>query len=175
MNTPTTPQAAQVLPCPFCGSPDVKHVDRDECLFVMCEGCGAAMDALNTDGFDVVSAWNRRAALEAQKAEQGHIALIGPVCQLLWSGVDPVADIMSRNGLKVGDKLYAHPAQPQAQKAAAPELVALTDEQIDALWQDDELSMPNKIRRRIVASEAIALFCRINNLPTGTASDGGEW
>jgi len=66
-------------------------------------------------------------------------------------------------------RAYARAAL-EAQKAAAPDLVGLTDEQIDALWQDDELSMPNKVRRRIVASEAIALFCRINNLPTGTTT-----
>jgi hypothetical protein len=86
-----------------------------------------------------------------------------------YSGV--AVNRVDRFNVFTADQMQAYArAALEAQKAAAPELVGLTDEQIDALWQDDELSMPNKIRRRIVASEAISLFCRINNLPTGTAS-----
>jgi hypothetical protein len=93
-----------------------------------------------------------------------------------WAGMggDIAFQLIERHADGWGDIKLMMDEWLAANQAAAPELVGLTDEQIDALWQDDELSMPNKIRRRIVASEAIAEFCRINNLPTGTASDGGE-
>lgn len=62
---------------------------------------------------------NRALTAQALPAAPEPIAEIGSVCTLIWAGCEPVADIMRRNGLKVGDKLYAKPQAAQ-QAAQAP-------------------------------------------------------
>jgi hypothetical protein len=44
-------------------------------------------------------------AVEAQPA-----AVVGSDYTLLWAGGDAISDIVKRHGLRVGSKLYAHPA-----------------------------------------------------------------
>lgn len=49
-----------------------------------------------------------RAALEQPQVEQP-VAVIGDVWTLNWVGSDPIATIVKKHGLKIGDKLYTHP------------------------------------------------------------------
>ena len=49
-----------LLPCPFCGSTDVRAcVDADDYRFVNCEHCGAR-GAKHNENRDAVEAWNDR-------------------------------------------------------------------------------------------------------------------
>jgi len=47
-----------LLPCPFCGSPDVGLPVNPECVVVYCRGCGATAPV---DGPGGAARWNRRA------------------------------------------------------------------------------------------------------------------
>lgn len=75
-------------------------------------------------GQELISAELRRlqsrvAELEAQLAGQGEpVAVVGDVFTLLWLGTGPIAPLINKHGIKVGDKLFTRPAKP------------LTDEQI---------------------------------------------
>lgn len=46
------------------------------------------------------------------------VAVIGSGFSLVWIGNGPIAPIIKRNGLKVGDKLYASPGKAEAEDAA---------------------------------------------------------
>lgn len=48
-------------------------------------------------------------ALEQPQGEQEPVAVIGDVWTLNWVGSDPIATIVKKHGLKIGDKLYTHP------------------------------------------------------------------
>ena len=49
---------------------------------------------------------------KGQQQEAEPVAVIGDAFSILWIGRGPIAPIIERNGLKVGDKLYAHPPKP---------------------------------------------------------------
>ena len=59
-------------------------------------------------------------AAQAQ-AEAVPVAVIGRDWQFLWASGDAIVDIVKRHGLKIGTKLYTHPA-PQAQEQAMREI-----------------------------------------------------
>ena len=56
----------RLLPCPFCGSSDVKMDDNSYVWFVRCAGCNVscsvAVRYYPADMSIPVNAWNRRAA-----------------------------------------------------------------------------------------------------------------
>jgi hypothetical protein len=51
------------------------------------------------------------------------IAIVCDVFQIRWIGGDAISDIIKRNGIKVGDKLYTHPSPAQAEPAIIPDLI----------------------------------------------------
>ncbi len=67
----------------------------------------------------------RQAIEQAEKQEP--VAMVGSGHQLLWTGVATYADHARQHGIKVGSLLYTDPT-PQR------EWVALTDEEIESLW-----------------------------------------
>lgn len=46
----------------------------------------------------------------APSPEPQPVAVVGNDYTLLWAGGDAIVDIVKRHGLKIGSKLYAHPA-----------------------------------------------------------------
>ncbi len=58
-----------------------------------------------------------------QQQEAKPVAVIGDTFSILWIERGPIAPIIERNGLKVGDKLYAHPPKPAAQPPVLVELI----------------------------------------------------
>jgi hypothetical protein len=60
------------------------------------------------------------------QGEQEPVAVIGGVWTLNWEGSDPIAQIVKKHGLKIGDKLYTSP-QPKRQP--------LTNEQEEAAFE----------------------------------------
>lgn len=71
--------------------------------------------------------------------EQEPVAVIGDVWTLLWAGGGPIADIVKKHGLRIGDCLYTHP-QP---------IQPLTDDKIHLLWNetDDLIDFARAIER----------------------------
>ena len=59
--------------------------------------------------------------VEQPQGEQEPVAVIGDGWTLLWVGCGPIAHIVKKHGLRIGDKLYTHP-QPKREP--------LTDEQV---------------------------------------------
>lgn len=62
-----------------------------------------------------------RAAIEAYRTsrEGEAVAVVCDTYELRWIGSGPIAPIVQRHGIKVGAKLYTHPAdQTQAEQAA---------------------------------------------------------
>lgn len=67
-NTPS-PEGKSLLPCPFCGEVEelyqaLRGMGGGKPYAIDCLGCG--IDFVPREGFDVVAAWNRRAALTVQ-------------------------------------------------------------------------------------------------------------
>ena len=82
-----------------------------------------ALLALRIDDLSLVreSVIALRAALEQPPVvEQEPVAVIGDVWTLLWAGGEPIAEIVKKHSLRIGDLLYTRP-QPRH---------PLTDEQI---------------------------------------------
>lgn len=90
----------------------------------------------------------RNIALEHPQVEQEPVAVIGDVWTLNWVGSDPIAAVVKKHGLKIGDKLYAHQQPPRQ---------PLTDEQIDGLLENVIGSLPvaRKLIRAIEAAHGI--------------------
>jgi hypothetical protein len=60
------------------------------------------------------AAFDAVAALRAQ-ADAQPVAVVGSDFQLVWIGSGPIAPIIAKHNIKVGDKLYTHPAPEAAQ------------------------------------------------------------
>ncbi|MGV0128883.1 hypothetical protein [Burkholderia gladioli] len=76
------------------------------------------------------------------------VAVVGTTYQLLWIGSGPIAPIVERHGIKVGDRLYHGPAA-----AAAPELVEALQAAEDWLTSSNS---PADLRDKIRAALAKA-------------------
>lgn len=84
---------------------------------------------------DYQAAWVEvaRSALTQPQAQQEPVAVIGEMFNLFWIGSGPIAPIIERHGLKVGDKLYVGaPTQaPQTKAEIAYRLRWLSKHMID--------------------------------------------
>jgi hypothetical protein len=164
MTTPQTPQLPPLLPCPFCGRPtefvsracNESSTGKTYIASCFCGGYSACAHQQEDTLDELVSAWNRRAALEAQKAETGHMTpdqVRDGIADFIetnsphreWWTPDVVALVRSieiRHQAQKGERestdsmgmplSCGKPLCDLAQKAAAPELVGLvglTDEQ----------------------------------------------
>lgn len=65
MNNKTPFPTVFLLPCPFCGSDARNDAHADDCYFTLYKGLQNAPEADLSMVPDVLSAWNRRAAIEA--------------------------------------------------------------------------------------------------------------
>lgn len=70
-------------------------------------------DVARIKGTQLVAIVDRIRELESASQPGGGeaVAIVGDVFQLLWVGSGPITEIVKRHGIKVGSKLYAHPAQ----------------------------------------------------------------
>lgn len=102
-----------------------------------------------------------RAALEQPQGDQEPVAVISDVWTLRWAGRDPIATIVKKHGLKIGDKLYTRP-QPKREP--------LTDEQKVAITR--ELNRARCLEKRVVGN--IELTDRIASAIEAANDIGGE-
>lgn len=141
------PQSEQAL---CCESWSVNHIDD---LGKIVDSSGRLIATVYGLQAEKIVACHNSHAKQKPQGEQEPVAVIGDVWTLNFVGGDPIATIVKKHGLKIGDKLYTHPQNLNCKSTQArlatlwgyvkeqPKREPLTDEQIEECfpvqWEGD--------------------------------------